>query len=273
MTKIRFNDKIINKYIMNPMLNIAIQAIRKAGSFIIKKYEFFNNKNINPDHKNNVIHNIHKESNSIITTIIKKFYPLHTIILSYEKYNTYYKYKNTTYWIIDSIGNDINYLKQFPFFALSIAVIFKNNTEIGVIYDPIHNELFSACRGRGAQLNGYRMRVSTAKNLYGSILAISCSYDQQHIIIDFLKKLCNQYIEFRYTGVIALDLAYVAVGRVDGFFATSLQTNNNKLFSGALIIQESGGLITNFKGSNNYYNTGNIIAGNAKITKILLSII
>lgn len=259
---------------MNPMLNIAIQAIRKAGNFIIKQYEIFNKKNINSDYIRNFIHNTHKESNSIITSIIQKFYPLHTVITAYNKNPSSEKiqYANTTCWIIDSIDNDINFIKQFPFFTLSIAVKLRNHTEIGVIYDPIHNELFSACRGKGAQLNGYRIRVGTSKKLRGSILALSCSYNQQDTIINFLKKLCNQYIYFRCTGTIILDLAYIAVGRIDGCFSTSLQ-KNYKLSSSALIIQESGGLITDFNGSNNYISTGHIIAGNPKIVKILLSII
>lgn len=257
---------------MNPMLNIAIQAARKAGNFIIKQYELFNIKNINANYIYDFIYKTHKKSNHIITTIIKKFYPLHTIITTHNKYLSQNKYKNTTCWIIDSINNDINFVKQFPFFAISIAISLKEHIEVGVIYDPIHNELFSACRGRGAQLNGYRIRVSTTKNLRGSILAISCSYKQQHIIINFLKKLCNQHVYFRYTGAVALDLAYVAVGRIDGCYAISLK-KSNKLASGALIIQESGGLITDFSGSNNYISEGNIIAGNPKITNILLSII
>lgn len=257
---------------MNPILNIAIQAVRKAGNFIIKQYELFNKKHINTNYIYNFIHKTHKNSNYIIATIIKKFYPLHTIITTYNKNYIHYECNNTTCWIIDSIDNNINYIKQLPFFTLSIAIIFKNNIEIGVIYDPIHNELFSACRGQGAQLNGYKIRVSTTKNLRGSVLAISCSYKKQHIIIDLLKKLCNQHAHFRCTGVITLDLAYVAVGRIDGCFAISSH-KNNKLASGSLIIQESGGLVTDFTGSNNYISKGNIIAGNPKINKILLSII
>lgn len=261
---------------MNPMLNIAIQAVRKAGNFIIKQYEIFNKKNINSNYIYDFIHKTHKESNYIITTIIKKFYPLHTIITTYNNTNLLHhnKNRNTTYWIIDSTGNDINFIKQFPFFALSVAIIFKNHIEIGVIYDPIHNELFSACRGGGAQLNGYKIRVNTNKNLRGSILAISYSYKkQQHLIINFLRKLCNQYIEFRCTGVVALDLAYIAVGRIDGCLSVITLNKHNKLASGALIIQESGGLTTDFSGSNNYISEGNIIAGNPTITKKILSII
>lgn len=259
---------------MNPMLNIAIQASRKAGNFIIKQYEIFNKKNINSNYIHNFIHKTYQETHYIVTTIIKKFYPLHTIITTHNNTHPVHddKYKNTTYWIMDTIGNNINFIKQFPFFATSIAVKSKNNIKIGVIYDPIHNELFSACRGEGAQLNGYKIRVNTNKNLHGSILAIHCSHTKQNIIIDFLKKLCNQHVNFRYTGILTLDVAYIAAGRVDGCFAMSFK-KNNQLTSSALILQEAGGIITDFSGSNNYIADGNIIAGNPAITKILLSII
>lgn len=252
------------------MLNIATYAIRQAGRFIIKQYEIFNKKNTSSDYVYHFIHNTYTESNYIITNIIKKFYPLHTIITTHSNHLFHKKYKNTTCWIIDSTSNNINFIKQFPFLALSIAVIFKDHIKIGVIYDPIHNELFSASHGQGAQLNGYKIRVNTTKNLYESILAIYYNNKQQHIVINFLKNLCNQHIHFRCTGVIALDLAYVAVGRVDGCLAISPQ-KNHKIISGILIIKESGGLITDFSGSNDYIYTGNIIAGNPKITKILLS--
>lgn len=258
---------------MNPMLNVAIQAVRKAGNFIIKQYEIFNKKNINTNYIYNFIHNTYTESNYIITTIIKKFYPLHTIITTYNNTHSFQqnKYQNTTHWIIDPIGNNINFIKQFPFFTVSIAVILKNHTEIGVIYDPIHNELFSACRGNGAQLNGYKIRVNTTtQKLYKSILAIHCPPEEQYKIVDFLKKLYHQNINFRDTGIIILDLAYIAVGRIDGCFAISTK-KNHKLSIGALILQESGGLITDFTGSNNYIAEGNIIAGNPRINKMLIS--
>lgn len=258
---------------MNPMLNIAIQAARKAGNFIIKQYELFNKKNINSEYIYNFIYKTHKTSDQIIINTIQKFYPLHAVITTYDKYLTPQKIEyntNTTCWIINSIDNNINFVKQFPFLTLSIAVKFKNNIEIGVIYDPIHNELFSACRGRGAQLNGYKIRVGIAKTLNGSMLAISCIHKQQHVIINVLKKLNNQYTHFRYTGAIILDLAYVASGRIDGCLAVAPK-NYQKLSSAALIIQESGGLITDFTGSSNYISKGNIIAGNPKINKILLS--
>ncbi|URJ33183.1 inositol monophosphatase [Candidatus Blochmannia vicinus] len=261
---------------MHPMMNIAIQAIRKAGDFVVKQYEFFDKNSICSNHINDLIYKINEKSSNIIATIIRKFYPLHTIVTTWQDHNINDNIccKENIRWIIGSIDSDINFIKQFPFFALSISVFFKEHIEIGVIYDPIHNELFSACRGKGAQLNGYRIRVGTAKNLNGGIIAISCVYEKRHVVINFLNKLNNKYIYFRYTGATILDLAYVAVGRVDGCIVIFLKNiNNNKLASGTLIIRESGGLIVDFTGTDHYLLFGNVIAGNAKIIRTILPLV
>lgn len=266
----------------HPILNVAIQAIRKAGTFIIKQYEFLYRIHTteSPDYTNIIISKIRNESNRIITTIVKKFYPLHTIntnenniIIKNKKH-----YTNHIHWIIESIDNNTNFIKQFPFFALSIAVQFNKHIEIGVIYDPIHNELFSACRGKGAQCNGYRIRLNNnfSKDLKHSIIAISYSHFQYNIISNLIHKLTQQYaaINFRYTGSTILDLAYVAIGRVDGCFIIKTSSEKiTKLTSGFLIIQESGGLITDsFENSNyNHHTTKFIIAGHSKIIRIISS--
>lgn len=262
-----------------PILNIAIQAIKKAGDFIIKKYEFLNriHKTLSPKHMNFIIYKINNESNHIIVTIIKKFYPLHTTNI--EKNNNINHKKcnnNNIHWIIESIDNHINFIKQFPFFALSIAVQRNTQIEIGVIYDPIRNELFSACRGKGAQCNGYRIRLNDMlpKHLHNTILSISCLHPQHKTPISLMNKLQKQYnfINYRYTGSIILDLAYTAIGRIDGCFILSLK-NTNKLSSGILIVQESGGLITDYFGNSisNCLNPKNIIVGHSKIIKIISS--
>lgn len=268
---------------MHPMLNVAIQAIRKAGNFIIKQYEFANRHNfsLSSDNIKLFISKIEIESTQIIIMIIKKFYPSH-IINNNEKNILYTKDSHNVYWIINTIDNDDNFIKQFPFFALSIAVQYKAHIEIGVIYDPIHNELFSACRGQGAQYNGYRIRLNNqhhniSKNLKKAIFSISSLHFKHNIIIiDILCKLNQQYItvDFRRTGSLILDLAYVAVGRVDGCLIVSLK-KINKLASAILIIKESGGFITDLHGNEIYHTkcTGNIIAGNIKIVKIIYSII
>lgn len=266
---------------MHPMLNVAIQAIRKAGNFIVKQYEFLDHNHIklSPNYMEDFISNIHKESNRIIKTIIKKFYPLHVIDThtTYSISNKKYK-NNNVYWIIESIDNNANFIKQFPFFALSIAAQCNEHIQIGVIYDPIHNELFSACRGTGAQLNGYRIKLNypISQNLNKAIFTISCPHLIYYTNPNILNKLHKQYsnINFRLTGSTILDLAYVASGRVDGCFINSSKTIN-KLASGALIVKEAGGLITDFYGNSihEYYQfSGNIIAGHSKTIKTVLSL-
>lgn len=263
------------------MLNVAIQAIRKAGNFIIQQYEFINHSNLylSSEYIEIFISKIHTESQKIISTIIRKFYPTH-IINTNKKNVVQNTQSNDIQWIIESIDNNTNFIKQFPFFTLSIAVQYKKHIKIGVIYDPIHNELFSACKGKGAQCNGYRIRLNhnnihnTTKNLNTAILAIAYShYTDTSIIINILHELNKQYtiVDFRRTGSIMLDLAYVATGRVDGCLIISLK-DTKKLASAILIIKESGGLIFDFNGNELCYLTltNNIIAGNSKIIKTIL---
>lgn len=271
---------------MHPMLNVAIQAIRKSGNFIIKQYEFLDRHytQLSSDHIKTLLSKIHIESNHIITKIIKKFYPLHIIINIQDYSNTPKLQNDNIYWIIESIDSNINFIKQFPFFALSIAVKHQEHIEIGVIYDPIHNELFSACRGKGAQFNGYRIRPHYHKNILKafnkiilSIINIQVTYHLNSNIfnaLDNLKKTYNIIIDFRYTGSLMLDLAYVAMSRIDGCFINSYQ-KTMRLDSSILIIRESGGFITDFNGNGiyNYHFSKQIMTGNPKIVKLIAPII
>ncbi|ADV33919.1 Inositol-1-monophosphatase [Candidatus Blochmanniella vafra str. BVAF] len=274
---------------MHPILNIAMQAIRKAGNFIIKQYEFFGRNNIRlPNYIQTFLNDVRNESNQIISTIIKKFYPSHIII---DIHNTHtimsIREHNQTYWIIDSIDSDINFSKQFPFLTLSIAVQQNKNIEIGVIYDPIHNELFSACRGKGARFNNYhRIRLYQNNNIFPPsnnfmFTAISCDteYTQyNNRAIRILNKLHNSQsqmiMNFRCTGSVNLDLIYVSMGRTDGCFILS-SNKNIKLISSVLILKESGGIITDFEGNNinDYLFNENVIAGHPKLIKKILPLI
>ena len=119
-----------------------------------------------------------------------------------------------------------NFVKRLPHFAVSIAFRIKGRTEVAVVYDPMRNELFSAVRGQGAQLNGYRLRGATARDLDGAVLATGFPFKaKQHAdtYIKMLGKLFTRCSDFRRTGSAALDLAYLAAGRVDGFFEIGLK--------------------------------------------------
>ncbi|CAD83221.1 myo-inositol-1(or 4)-monophosphatase [Candidatus Blochmanniella floridana] len=271
---------------MHPMLNVAIIAIRKGGNFLIKQYEFLgrNYTELSSDHIKTLLSKIRAESNQIITTIIKKFYPLHIIIDIKNYSNTSTLQNNNIYWIIESIDNDINFIKQFPFFVLSITIKHHTNIKIGVIYDPIHNELFSACRGKGAQFNGYRIRPHHHKNILQTFNKIILSIVNMNInhtfdinisntLNNFHKKY-NITIDLRCTGSLMLDLVYAAINRIDGCYIMYYH-NTIKLASSFLIIQESGGLITYLDKNkkDNDQNSKHIIVGNPKIIKFILPLI
>ncbi|MEG3054411.1 MAG: inositol-1-monophosphatase, partial [Hafnia paralvei] len=175
-------------------------------------------------------------------------------------------------WVVDPLDGTANFIKRLPHFAVSIAVRIKGRTEVAVVYDPMRNELFTATRGQGAQLNGYRLRGAAAKDLDGTILATGFPFKvKQHApaYIAILGKLFTQCADFRRTGSAALDLAYVAAGRVDGFFEIGLKPWD--FAGGELLVREAGGLVTDFVGGHNYLSSGNIIAGNPRVVKAILA--
>jgi myo-inositol-1(or 4)-monophosphatase len=175
-------------------------------------------------------------------------------------------------WVIDPLDGTANFIKRFPHFSVSIAVRIKGRTEVAVVYDPMRNELFTATRGQGAQLNGYRLRGTNAKDLDGTILATGFPFKvKQHATpyINIVGKLFTQCADFRRTGSAALDLAYVAAGRVDGFFEIGLKPWD--FAAGELLVREAGGLVTDFVGGHNHFSSGNLVAGNPRVVKAMLA--
>ncbi|MCO6524206.1 MAG: inositol-1-monophosphatase [Candidatus Schmidhempelia sp.] len=251
---------------MHPMLNIAVRAARKAGNLIIRSHENPDSIQINTKSANDFATNIDRAAEALIIETIKRAYPDHTIIgeeSGLEKGND-----SETQWIIDPIDGTTNFIKGFPHFSISIAVRVKGRTEVGVVYDPMRNELYTASRGQGAQLNGYRIRVTNAKDLNGSLLATGFPFKAKQFSENYfrvMEKLFIKVADFRRTGSAALDLAYVAAGRVDGFFEIGLKPWD--IAAGEIILREAGGVITDFAGGVNYMASGNIIAGNPKIVK------
>ncbi|MDF7666509.1 inositol-1-monophosphatase [Orbaceae bacterium ESL0727] len=254
---------------MQPLLNIAIRAARKAGNVAIKAYE--NPVSIEIDSKgdNSVVTNIDRAAEALIVETIKKAYPDHTIVA--EESGIIKGKESEIQWIIDPIDGTTNFIKNIPHFAVSIAVRVKGKTEAAVVYNPITNELYTASRGHGAQLNGYRLRVNNSKDLASSMLAtIFPAHNKQYSDCYFavLQKLFTQCSHFRYTGSAALDLAFTAAGRLDGLFELGLKPWD--IVAGELILREAGGVITDFAGNNNYMTSGNVIAGHPKVVKDLL---
>jgi len=255
---------------MHPMLNIAVRAARKAGNFIAKNYETPDAVETSQKGSNDFVTNVDKGAERIIIDTIRQSYPQHTIIT--EESGEHEGTDQDVQWVIDPLDGTTNFVKRLPHFSVSIAVRVKGRTEVAVVYDPMRNELFTAVRGQGAQLNGYRLRGSNARDLDGTILATGFPFKaKQHsaTLINIVSKLFTQCADFRRTGSAALDLAYVAAGRVDGFFEINLKPWD--FAGGELLVREAGGLVCDFTGGHNYIMTGNLVAGNPRVVKAMLA--
>lgn len=254
---------------MHPMLNIAIRAARKAGNLIAKHYETPDAVEASQKGDNDFVTNVDREAERLIIEVIRKSYPQHTIIS--EECGELAGEDQDVQWIIDPLDGTTNFIKHLPHFAVSIAVRIKGRTEVAVVYDPMRNELFSSTRGQGTQLNGYRLRGSASRDLEGAIIATGFPFKhKQHsaTYMNLVGKLFKQCADFRHSGSAALDLAYVAAGRVDGYFEIGLKPWD--FAGGELLVREAGGLVTDFVGGHNHMLSGNLVAGNPRVVKAML---
>ncbi|NLS14272.1 inositol-1-monophosphatase [Vibrio sp. SM6] len=254
---------------MHPMLNIAIRAARKAGNHIAKSLEHADKIESSQKGTNDFVTNVDKEAEAIIIDTIKNSYPEHCIVAE-EKGLINGKDKDVQ-WIIDPLDGTTNFVKGLPHFSVSIAVRIKGRTEVACVYDPMLNELFTAQRGSGAQLNSARIRIPQPKDLNGAVLATGFPYKQKQHSESYLKILSALFVDvadFRRTGSAALDLCYVAAGRVDGFFELGLKPWDTA--AGELIAREAGAIVTDFAGGVDYMQSGNVVASSARGVKIIL---
>ncbi len=177
-------------------------------------------------------------------------------------------------WLIDPLDGTVNYIHSFPFFGVSIALMKEGVLEVGAVYDPCRQELFTARRGRGAWLNGRRIRVSRHPGLRESLLATGFPFRARENLDLYLKSFRRVFLEtgsIRRAGSAAIDLAYTACGRFDGFWEMALSSWD--MAAGALLIQEAGGKVSDFLGKQTYLETGHITAGNPAVHPRLVRIL
>lgn len=254
---------------MHPMLNIAVRAARSAGKVIVRAIEQFDKVEIETKGANDFVTSVDKDAENTIVEIIRKSYPDHTIIG--EECGLLQGKDDDYQWIIDPLDGTNNFVKGIPHYAVSIALKVKGKIDQAVVYDPIRGELFSASRGKGAQLNGFRIRVNQHRELAGTILATGFPFKhKQHTnaYMEMFKVLFGKTADMRRTGSAALDLAYVAAGRIDGFFEIGLKPWDTA--AGELLVIEAGGLVTDFVGGHNHVNSGNVVAGSPRLLKDIL---
>lgn len=255
---------------MQPILNIAIAAARSAGDIILRYFAQRDRIKICTKENDEFFSEVDLQAEQAIINTIHKAYPNHAILAEESgKKNS----GSESVWIIDPLDGTTNFLHGFPFFCVSIAHCVKGRLENAVIFDPMHQECFIASRGCGARLNEHRIRVSKQSQLdlalIGSGFALRNTYTAERFLPTF-SKFFGKCAGIRRVGSAALDLAYLACGRLDGVWEFGLRPWD--LAAGALIIKEAGGLISDLQGEDSYLQSGDLVAGNPKIHKALLEI-
>lgn len=253
---------------MQPLLNIAVSAARQAGDVIIRNIESVDRVKITAKGANEFFTEVDVKAEQVIIKTILKAYPDHGIIA--EESGTHNPEAEAV-WLIDPLDGTTNFLHGFPFYSISIALKIKNRIEHAVVYDPIRHECFSATRGRGAQLNDRRIRVSKQTQLSSALLGTDFPTRNPALIQRYMpsfEAILGQCAGMRRTGSVALDLAYVACGRLDGFWQFGLRPWD--VAAASLLIKEAGGLISDMQGGEDYLNQGDVVTGTPKIFKSLL---
>ena len=252
---------------MHPMLNIAIRAARNAGNLIIRSLQHVEHLEVTTKGRNDFVTDVDRLAEQEIINTIKKSYPDHAILAEESGEAG----DNLTVWIIDPLDGTANFLHGYPHYCVSIGIMVRGRIEHGVIYDPLRDELFTASRGAGAQLNDRRLRVTKQKTLAGSLIATGFPFKYHEHFPAYLatfNAVFPEVSDLRRGGSAALDLAYVAAGRVDAYWELGLQKWD--LAAGVLLIEEAGGVVSDFTGGDDYIENGNLVAGNVNIQQQLL---
>lgn len=258
---------------MHPALNIAIKAARRAGQIINRASNDLDQIKVASKQPNDFVTEVDKAAEAAIIETLREAYPGYGI-LAEESGLTAGKGDAEYQWIIDPLDGTTNFIHGLPQYAVSIALARGGVLEQAVVFDPNRNELFTASKGGGAFLNERRIRVSRRTRLGESLIGTGFPYrvfDKMDLYLSIFKELCEKTAGQRRPGAAALDLAYVACGRYDGFWEFGLSPWD--MAAGALLVSEAGGLVSDLRGEANYLETGNLIAGTPKVFAPLLKLI
>lgn len=252
----------------HPLVNVAVKAARAAGDYIIRSLDRRHELVVEEKQQNDFVTSVDRNCEKLIIQTIKDAYPRHAFLG--EESGASQKDLNSAevVWIIDPLDGTSNFLHGNPVFAVSIAAKIRGELAHAVVYDPMRQELFTASRGRGAQLDNRRIRISQARKLADAMIGTgipSRKHQNEYVdaYFDILKAVSKKSSGIRRPGAAALDLAWVAAGRLDGFFEFGLGPWD--IAAGALLIQEAGGIVTSAAGGSKFLDTGHVIAGNEKI--------
>jgi len=247
---------------MNPTTNIAVRAARKAGAIIMRSFSRVETLNVAEKQSNDFVSEIDRAAEEAILDTIRRAYPHHAILAEESGSHAGNEYQ----WIIDPLDGTTNYLHGLPQFSVSIALQHRDELISAVVYDPVRDEMFTASRGNGALLNDRRLRVSQQRTLKGALIGTGIPFRDQRYLDSYLammRAMISDTAGIRRPGSAALDFAWVAAGRMDGFWELGLSAWD--FAAGNLIVREAGGVVSDIRGGSRQLESGNVIAGNLKV--------
>ena len=251
----------------HPLLNIAVRAARQAGNVIARNIDRFDTFTVTEKATNDFVTEIDRVAERRIIDTVRRSHPNHAFLAEESGAHG----RSDFEWIIDPLDGTANFVHGFPHVAVSIGVRHRGRMEHGVVFDPLRQELFTASRGSGAQLDDRRIRVSTKSNLKGALVGsgfVTRELDRLEPYLAALKALISGSAHVRRSGSAALDLAYVAAGRLDGFWELGLAPWD--IAAGTLLVQEAGGIVTEPDGGDDYMRSGDVAAANPKVLRAML---
>ncbi len=255
---------------MHPMLNIATRAARRAGTIIARAQQRLSDVKVERKGHQDYVSQVDRDAEAAIIETLHTAYTDQAI----KAEESGEQGDSDHVWVIDPLDGTLNFLHGYPQFAVSIALRVKGRVEQGVIYDPMRDELFTATRGSGAVLNGQRIRVARNYHLEDALLSTGFPVRSSEQLATYLPSfgaLLARSADVRRAGAAALDLAYVACGRLDGFWEFGLKEWD--IAAGALLVQESGGLIGDPQGGERHLESGDVVAANPKIFRQVLEVL
>lgn len=261
----------MNPDLMNKFLGTAVSAARLAGDIIINNLGHLSKEDVQTKQAFDFVTKVDRWSEALIMQTIREKFPSHRFLteetLKEEDTGNYR-------WIIDPLDGTTNYIHSYPMFSVSIALEYQSEVVLGVVFDPLKDELFHAAKGNGSFLNNKKISVSEVNTLQRSLIATGFPFRAKGMIDHYLRAFKEVFLgvsDIRRAGSAAIDLAYVAAGRFEGFFELALSPWD--VAAGSILITEAGGAITDFAGGNDYLLTGNIIAGNIRVHNEILKVV
>ena len=255
---------------MHPMLHTAVRSVREGGRVILMYFNQLDRLEYSSKGRNDFVSQADIEAERAVLDVLTHAYPEHGVLAEESGLQEGSEYT----WVIDPLDGTTNFLHGFPMFAVSVAAMRNGVLEHGVVYDPLRDEMFTASRGEGAQLNGKRLRVSSTRQLTPALLGTGFPFRDLSIMEPWMRSfqsLVPKTAGIRRAGAAALDLAYVAAGRLDGFWEFGLKPWD--MAAGALLIREAGGLVSDVSGEQGFIESGNLFAATPHIFEDLRKIV